>query len=154
MRRMRWTTCRDDRGQVAGIEVLPFGFLILVVGSLLLANAWSVVDAKMTATAAAREAARVYVESSDQATAHAGAVDAARSVVAGHGREAALTTVEIAVDGSFARCREVRAEVTIGVASVTLPFIGGFGRRFDVRASHVERIDPYRSGLAGEAICA
>jgi hypothetical protein len=51
---------------MAGIEALPFGFLVLVAGSLLLANAWAVVDAKFAASAAAREAVRVYVESGSQ----------------------------------------------------------------------------------------
>jgi len=30
---------RDDRGQVAGIEAIPFGVLIFVVGALLVTNA-------------------------------------------------------------------------------------------------------------------
>ena len=147
---MNW---RDDRGQVAGIEVLPFGFLIFVVGALLLANAWSVVDAKLAVTAAAREAARVYVESSDPGSAHAQADDAARSVIAGHGRDGSGAVVDVET-GSFSRCSEVRAEVTVTVPSVVVPFIGGFGRSFSVSADHVERIDPYRSGLSGAATCA
>ena len=61
-RRVRW---RDDHGQVAGIEVLPFGLLTFVVGMLLVANAWGVVDAKMATTSAAREAVRAYVEAPD-----------------------------------------------------------------------------------------
>src|SRR4029079_720569 len=52
-----------ERGVVGGIEVLPFGFLIFVVGSLVIANAWAVIDARMAADAAARQAARAYVES-------------------------------------------------------------------------------------------
>ncbi len=56
---MNW---RDDRGQVAGIEAVPFGILIFVVGALLIANAWAVIDVKMAVTSAAREAARTYVE--------------------------------------------------------------------------------------------
>ena len=40
------TTVRasGDRGQVAGIEAIPFGLLVLMVGSLIVASAWSVVD--------------------------------------------------------------------------------------------------------------
>ena len=48
---------RGDAGMVGGIEVLPFGVLIFVVGSLLVANAWAVVDTKFMVTSAAREAA-------------------------------------------------------------------------------------------------
>ncbi|MBA2283441.1 MAG: hypothetical protein H0W25_19710, partial [Acidimicrobiia bacterium] len=52
---------RDERGQMGGIEALPFGLLIFVVGALLVANAWAVIDAKLAVTAAAREAARTWV---------------------------------------------------------------------------------------------
>ena len=52
--------CRGDAGQVGGIEALPFGLLIFVVGSLLIANAWAVVDAKFATDAAARQAVRTY----------------------------------------------------------------------------------------------
>ncbi|MGV3758684.1 MAG: hypothetical protein ACO1PW_03960 [Actinomycetota bacterium] len=58
---MTTPTCvplRGDRGQVAGIEAIPFGLLIFVLGGLLLANAWAVVDAKLATDAAAREAVR------------------------------------------------------------------------------------------------
>ena len=58
--------------------MLPFGVLIFVVGSLLIANAWAVVDAKLATTAAAREAARAYVESGS-AAAGAGAASTGRS---------------------------------------------------------------------------
>ena len=57
--------CADERGAVGGIEVLPLGMLVLVVGTLLVVNAWAVVDAKLAASAAAREAARAYVEAGD-----------------------------------------------------------------------------------------
>ena len=51
-----------DGGQVGGIEALPFGLLVFVVGALLVANAWAVVDAKLAVDAAARQATRHYVE--------------------------------------------------------------------------------------------
>jgi hypothetical protein len=33
---------RSDAGQVGGIEALPFGLLVFVVGATLVANAWAV----------------------------------------------------------------------------------------------------------------
>ena len=63
--------CRGDAGQVGGIEALPFGLLIFVVGSLLIANAWAVVDAKFATDAAARQAVRTFVEADDPQTAAA-----------------------------------------------------------------------------------
>jgi hypothetical protein len=152
------TTCRtkvifDDRGQVAGIEVLPFGLLVFVAGALVLANAWAVVDAKFAATAAAREAIRVYVESPGALDAHLAATDAARASVAAHGRDPAALTLTLEAGNGFGRCQLVTAHVALEVDSVTVPFIGGFGRVFEVQASHSEIIDPYRSGLAGRAVC-
>ncbi|QGG95655.1 hypothetical protein [Actinomarinicola tropica] len=142
----------DDRGQVAGIEVLPFGFLIFVVGVLLLANAWAVVDAKLAVTAAAREAARTYVEAPDESTAatssHAAALDALTGQRGGE-----TLDLRISVDGGFRRCALVTAQVRVDVPAVGLPFIGGFGRTFEVAATHSEIVDPYRSGLPGEADC-
>ena len=147
--RRRWT----DSGQVAGIEVLPFGFLIFVVGTLLLANAWAVVDAKLAVTAASREATRAYVESGDGPGAEVAATEAARASISGHGRDPDRVSVIIDVDGGFRRCAIVVTAVQLEVPSVVLPFIGGFGRRFEVRATHSEIVDPYRSGLGGEADC-
>lgn len=142
----------DDRGQVAGIEVLPFGFLIFVVGALLLANAWAVVDAKLAVTAAAREAARTYVEAPDESAAVSTALLAARDALAGQ-RGGETLDLRITAEGGFRRCALVTAEVEVEVPAVGLPFIGGFGRTFDVTASHSEIVDPYRSGLPGEADC-
>jgi hypothetical protein len=48
---MSW---RDETGAVGGIEVLPFALLVFVAGTLLLANAWAVVEGKVAASAAAR----------------------------------------------------------------------------------------------------
>jgi hypothetical protein len=150
--RLRW---RDARGQVAGIEVLPFGVLTFVVGTLLVANAWGVVDAKLATTSAAREAVRAYVEAPDADTAMASADAAARDAVAGHGRNPDATTVEVRHEGDrpFGRCTRVTVTVHHPVPAIRLPFIGGYGHAFDVVSSQSEVVDPYRSGLPGEASC-
>ena len=148
----RW---RDDRGQLAGIEALPFGVLTFVVGMLLVVNAWGVVDAKQATTSAAREAVRAYVEAPDEATAVAAAEEAARRSMEGHGRDSSRTTVEIRhADGRpFGRCTRVTVTVHHPVPALRLPWIGGYGHAFDVGASQSEVVDPYRSGLAGAAQC-
>lgn len=138
----------DERG-MGGIEVLPFGVLTFVIGSLLLANAWGVIDAKAAATAAAREAARTYVEAPDQMAAHAGAIEAARGALTGHGRDPAKA--EITIEGSFARCAPVLARVAYPVPAIRLPWIGGYGTAFRVEARHSEIVDPFRSGDLGAA---
>ncbi|MEY2465047.1 MAG: hypothetical protein QOH64_3185, partial [Acidimicrobiaceae bacterium] len=82
--RLDW---RDEHGQVAGVEALPFGVLLFVVGALLVANAWAVIDAKMATDSAAREAARTYVEAETHEAGLLDATAAAREAIAGQGRD-------------------------------------------------------------------
>ena len=151
-RRIDWS---EDRGQVGGIEVLPFGLLVFVIGTLLVANAWAVVDAKLAVTSAAGEAVRSYVEADSGDAAVEAAEAAARSAIAGHGRRAPRTEVQIthAGGGPYTRCTRATVTVRHRVPALSLPFLGGYGDGFDVAASQSEIIDPYRSGLTGEARC-
>jgi hypothetical protein len=151
LRAIDWS---DDRGQVAGIESIPFGLLIFVVGALLIAKAWAVIDVKMTVTSAAREAARTYVEAPDHATGVDAARNAALEAIRSHGRRDDLATVAGPTSANaFARCARVTFTVTYPVPAITLPFIGGFGTSFTVKASHSELVDPFRNDVPGEAIC-
>jgi hypothetical protein len=148
---MNW---RDDRGQVAGIEAIPFGILLFVVGALLIANAWAVVDVKMAVTSAAREAARTYVEAPGHDEGRESAEAAAREAIAAHNRNAALATIDGPADESaFTRCNRISFTVSYPVPAITLPFIGGFGTGFTVKATHSEIVDPFRNDVPGEAIC-
>ncbi len=140
----RW---RDDRGVAGGIEALPFGFLVFVVGTLLIVNAWAVVDAKLAVTAASREGVRVFVES-DEGVAAASANSRAGQALAAFGRSDGRGVVgPVVPDGAFARCNRVSMEVTYEVPAITLPWIGGFGESITVRSVHSEIIDPYRDGV-------
>jgi Flp pilus assembly protein TadG len=148
---MNW---RDDRGQVAGIEAVPFGILLFVVGALLIANAWAVIDVKMAVTSAAREAARTYVEAPDHLTGRQDADRAARDAIVAHKRNTALVSIEGPTDQSaFTRCNRVRFTVSYPVPAISLPFVGGFGSGFTVTATHSEIVDPFRNGVPGEALC-
>lgn len=143
---------RGDLGQVGGIEALPFGLLLFVVGTLLIANAWAVVDAKFATDAAAREAARTFVEGTDAATAMAEAERAALDAVAGHGRDPERAVVATVGSPELVRCERATFEVVYEVPALSLPLIGGYGTApFRVRSSHSELVDPFRSGLSGAA---
>ena len=144
--------CRGDAGQVAGIEALPFGVLIFVVGALLVTNVWGVIDAKLAMSSAAREAARAYVEASDAATAADAAAAAAAEAVDAHGRTPERLTLTQTGDG-FGRCVRVTFEASYPVPAIALPWIGGFGEAFTATARHSEVVDPFRSGLEGTAAC-
>jgi hypothetical protein len=137
-----------ERGQVAGIEVLPFGFLIFVAGILLVVNAWAVVDAKLAVTVAAREAARAYVEAPDAASAHAAANRRALEAMQAHGRgDASRLRVRVSIPQGHGRCRPVVVTVSYTTPALVVPFTGGFGRSLTASSTHTELVDPYRDGM-------
>jgi hypothetical protein len=140
----RWR--RDEAGQVAGIEALPFGLLTFVVGALLVANAWAVIDAKIAVSSAAREATRAFVEAPADADPFALADAAARSAIEGAGRDPdqlVLTPLE----ATFARCETVRYEASYRIPAIRVPWVGGYGSGFTASARHAEVVDPYRTGV-------
>jgi len=144
--------CRGDLGQVGGIEALPFGLLIFVVGSLLIANAWAVVDAKFATDAAARQAVRTFVEGDDVVAAEADARAAGLAAIDAHGRDPDRAIVQPVGDPRLVRCERVTFEAEYEVPALALPFIGGYGRSpFRVRSRHSELVDPFRSGVDGSA---
>ena len=134
-----------------GIEVLPLGFLTFVVVTLVVTNAWAVVDANTAVTAAAREAARAYVEAGPDADPMAEAGHSARLAVEGFGRRGDRLRLEL-VEGAFARCRLVTFEASYQVPTIPLASIGRRGSpSITASARHTEVVDPYRSGVpAGE----
>lgn len=143
---------RPEDGFVGGFEGLLFGVLIFVMGTLLVANAWGVVDTKTAATEAAEQAARTYVEAPSASQAAVQAQAAASEALVGYGRNPSLARVSL-VAGGFARCDRITIAVSYPAPLFLLPFIGRVGTGEAVRADHSELVDPYRSGLPGTADC-
>lgn len=137
---------------MAGIESLPFGILVFVVGVLVVANAWGVVDAKLAVSSAAREATRAYVESPDGANPTARAEAAAREAIRGAGRDPGKLVLT-PLEGDFRRCTTVRFEASYPVPAIRIPFVGSYGQGFTAAARHAEIVDPYRSGVPRGARC-
>lgn len=140
---------RDD-GVVGGVEALPFGVLVFVVGSLIVVNAWGVVDAKMAVASAAREGVRAFVEAPAGTDAQAAGTSAAARTMQALGRTARQPG--ISVTGVLTRCARVTATVTYAIPAVRLPWVGGWGT-LTARSTASEIVDPLRSGLEGEATC-
>ena len=140
---------RVQRG-TAGVEVLALGVLVLVFGTLLVANAWAVIDAKLAATAASREAVRAAVEAPDAGSAHEQGSAAAIAALRGMGR---TSTPQVELSGEFGRCLRLVATVRLDVPAIILPGVTGHVGAFHVSASHSEVVDPFRSGLVGVAAC-
>jgi hypothetical protein len=148
---VRWG---GDDGQVGGVEGLVFGVLIFVLGTLVVANAWGVVDAKMAAGSAAREATRAFVES-DAASAEVAFDEAeavARRTIAGYGRDPEkLALIPEAV--SLRRCGRVTMRAEYPVPLIRLPLLGAHGEGFTATGRHSEIVDPYRGGLDDRSAC-
>ena len=137
---------RDEGGQIGGVEAVAFGVLVLVLGMLGAATAWAVVDTKVAAASAAREAVRTYVESDGSAAAWDHAVDRGREAFAGHGRDPAAVRLPRPPDG-FGRCGPVTVTASTALELPRIPGVRALGRRVTVRASHTEVVDPYRAGI-------
>lgn len=136
---------RDERGVVAGSDMLLFGFLALVLSSLVIVNVWTVIDASLAVSSAAREGARTYVES-DPDAAWGAAQTRMNEVMADYGRTDRAVPPNPPAIAAYERCAVVTITVEYDVALITVPLFGDFGSLTRVDASHSERIDPYRSG--------
>jgi hypothetical protein len=145
---------RDETGQVGGIEGVVFGVLVFVLGTLLVANAWGVIDAKSSASAAAREATRAFVESSAGTAdaAFAEAEVAARDTIEGYGRDPAKLVV-VAEEASLRRCGRVTIRTEYPVPLVSLPILGRHGHGFTATGRHSEIVDPFKAGLRDRDAC-
>ncbi len=137
---------------IAGAWTLLLGVLGMATMLWIVLAAWRVVDARLAADGAAREAARTFVEArpgAGTARAAADAEDAARRAAAAQG----WAPVEVG-HGALAlgRCAPASFTVTIAVPPLALPFLGGVGA-VTVRATHTETVDPLRGGLDGVAAC-
>ncbi len=145
--------CDDETGFTAGLEALALGVLVFVFGTLIVVNAWAVVDAKFATSAAAREAVRavVQVERTDLTATQleARAAGAARQAFVAHGYAA----VPILTDTTLrlSRCATVAVTVELEVAATVVPGLVS-PVTYPVRSSHAEVVDPFRSGLEGHGV--
>lgn len=140
---------RDERGQLASIEFLPFGILIFVLGVLFFGQIWAVLDAKAASEAAAREATHAFVHGFDPTTAQAAAIAAANDSIQINGRDPGRATVASTGPLSLERCARVGFEVSYSVPIIRAPLLPAWGGGFTVRSEHSEIVDPYRDGLTG-----
>jgi hypothetical protein len=146
----------DEAGFAGGAEALAFGVLIFVVGTLLFANTWAVIDAKFATSAAAREAVRAAVTSPPGQDPAAAADAAARLALVGHGLDPDQAAIVPSVDlsGGLDRCQDVEVTVSYRVAAIGLPLVRRQQAGFDVTGQHREVVDPFRAGLALGGSCA
>jgi hypothetical protein len=116
---------------------------------------WAIIDAKLAVDAAARQAARHFVEAGvpaadDFGEAEAEARLAGYEALAAQGADRARSTVKPtgreSPDGQagFTRCARATFTASYDVPVLCLPWIGGFGSGLDVTSSY-RRTDRYVS---------
>jgi len=158
LRRLAWTRrFRCEDGYVGGAEAIPLGILVLFAGTLIVVNAWAVVDARLVTATAAREAVRAYVEAAPATDAGATARQAwaeaelaANQVMVEHGRRPDRFSVRPTLTGpAYARCQRVAITATYELPAVTVPLVGGFLSGLAVSSTASEIVDPFRDGLEG-----
>jgi hypothetical protein len=127
----------------AGAESLALGVLVLIGGSLLLVNAWAVIDTQVALDAAAREYLRAYTQASSPSDAGREARRALGDVLADRERLAATLTLVEPDPDTFGPCSPALVELRAEVPAVEVPFLDGLGRR-SVTVRHVELVDAHR----------
>ncbi len=139
---------RNERGVVGGADGLAFGVLILLAGTLVVANAWSVLDHRTALDAAAREYLRAYTEapSADEAARRgAAAVDA---VLNGRDRLPRQLRVTAPDASRFGPCEPVSVALAATVPAMRVPILGELGA-VEVTVRHDELVDAHRELLTG-----
>ncbi len=133
-----------EHGFVGGAEVLPFGLLIFVTGILIIVNAWTAVDTKMTLDSAAQVVSRSISEADridrDETE------ELVRRTIADLGLDPDPVSIEIDPPGpSLVRCDRITVTLAYPVPALRLPIIGRIGDTIEVHATASELVDPFRS---------
>jgi Flp pilus assembly protein TadG len=138
----------DDAGS-ASIEFLTVGLLLLVPLVYLVIALAAVQGGALGVEGAARQASRVVVQATDDATAASAARDAAEVTLADYGMDADAARVRIDCTPDPRRCLTRRGFVTVSVdASVPLPLIPRalqttLPLRVPVRATATEQVSRF-----------
>jgi flavin-binding protein dodecin len=142
-------TTADESGQLGGMEAIAFGLLVLIVGTLLISNAWGVIDAKSAASEAARQAARTYATAPVTQASEAAAL-ASQSAANTLGEMGWSAVANQLTQGTFERCAVITWEVAVRVPAFKLPWLAAGPSFFTASAYDSQRVDPYRSGVPGD----
>jgi hypothetical protein len=141
---------RSERGVVAGLEGLVFSTLILLGGTVLVVDAWAVIDTRVALDGAAREYLRAYTEAPDALTASRSGDIALQEALADRPRLRRALRVEPPEATRFGPCSEANVTLTTTVPSIRIPYIGDFGST-TVRVRHRELVDAHREVIPGAA---
>ncbi|MEI7887439.1 MAG: hypothetical protein WCJ04_08610 [Actinomycetes bacterium] len=134
---------RNERGAVGGGEGVIFGMLILVAGTLVILNLWSVLNTRMALDAAASEYLRTYTEQQNFFQARVVGEAAARESLTQRGISPSRVAIQPTEPEGFGPCAQAEVQLSTQVPWIRVPFIGGSGTT-TVRVTQSELIDAHR----------
>lgn len=142
---MNRTRTHRDVGAAAVEMPLAVGLLLLPIALVvMLVPQWP--ERQTVARSAAKEAATLYANASNEAVGEEIARASVQQAAANHGIPASSMTVEFS--GQWCRACTVTASVIVDIPAVAVPFVGTVGA-FAYTADSSTRIDDYRSMDAG-----
>lgn len=128
------------------IETMLLGLLLLIPLVWVLGVLADLQRGALASTAAAREAGSDAARSHDASSADRAVLGAVRQAFVDHGLAPSEAKVRWSSDPGLPRGGRVEVRVSYEVTVLQMPFLGRVaGPSIEVDASHVARIDPYRS---------
>lgn len=145
---MRRSRLWSDEGS-ASLELVTAGFVLLLPLVYLVLVMSAVQGGALAVEGAARQAARVFVQASDAASAEQGAIRAVEFALADHGIDPTTATISIECSRPGCLVRREFVTVTVGL-SVPLPFAptvlgGGFALSVPLEATATQQVSRFWS---------
>lgn len=139
---------RSERGALAGLDGLLVGVLVLLGGTVLVVNLWSVVTTRAALDSAAREYLRAWTAAASPQDARVESRRALQASLDGAGVAARDLEVIEAEPALFGPCATASVEVRAVVPAVHAPFLGTLGE-LDLRVGGEELVPPNREVIPG-----
>lgn len=140
---------RGERGMAAGAEALALGCIVLVVASVLVVNAWAVLDTRTALESAAREYLRAYTEADSPGAAAGQGRRSARMVLDERPALAADVRISPPEPDTFGPCAPALVTLSAEVPAIRIPFIDHRWGRHTVTVRAVELIDAHQEMTSG-----
>lgn len=140
---------RSERAMVAGAEALAIGTVVLLAGTILVVNAWAVIDTRLALEGAAREYLRAYTESDGPVSASVQGDAAARAVLEDRPGLLERLKVDPPRQDLFGPCAPAAVTMAAQVPTIGIPAIRSGWAQHTVRVSAVELIDAHQEMTSG-----
>ena len=145
---LRSRRCADDEGS-ASLEFVTAGMILLLPLVYLVLVVSAIQAGSLAIEGAARQAARVFVQSADIADAQASSATAAQFALADHGIPAADAQISVSCRPNPAACLTRRGFVTVNISlTVPLPLVppmvnGNFPLTIPLHATATQQVSRF-----------